>query len=205
MFGLLTRSRRSPLAPRSFRPCLEGLETRCCPSALTLNAACTTQNNVTFSGQLTGAPVEGGQTINITGPGGLQTTATTDANGNYSVTIPVAANQLGNVMATHVWNSMMDAAASVSVNPLAPTITNFKAIQEQGGYWEFTGTVTGTPDPQGMTITFSGLPEVQGQTTTVAANGTFDVVFQLNGDAGDVNVMTTDWWGQVGTAGTSVV
>ncbi len=200
MFGLLTRARRCPTpAVRSFRPRLERLETRFCPTtslSLSMNYACTSQNNVNFTGHLSGAPVEAGQTITISG-GGVNTTATTDANGNYSVTVPVT--QLGNVSAVYMSGLQM-ASAMVNVNPAAPDITGFNAIQEPGGYWEFKGTVAGTPDPGGMTITFGGVPTVQGLTTTVAADGSFDVVFQLGGQTGVVSATTTDWWGRTDQA-----
>jgi hypothetical protein len=178
------------------------LETRNCPSALTLNAAYESQNNVLFSGQLTEAPNEAGQTINLTG-NGWSTTATTDANGNYSVTVPVG--MLGNVTALHWAGTQADASAVVSVNPPPPSISGFTAIQEPGGFWEFKGTVAGTPDPAGMTITFGGLTAIQGDTATVAADGTFDATFQLNGETGSVTAMTTDWWTQMGGACVAVV
>jgi hypothetical protein len=195
MFRFLTRTRRrTPPAPRSFRPCLERLETRYCPAAnLTMNFAYVSGNTVTFSGQLTGAANDAGQTINIGGYGGT-TTATTDANGNYTVT--VADTQLGTVYAGYGSGGQMLAQASVNVNPEAPTIANFGASQESGGYWDFSGEITGTPDPGGMTITLGGLSSIQGMQITVNANGTFAEEFQLNGQTGTVGAMTTDWWGR---------
>jgi hypothetical protein len=167
-------------------------------AGLTLNYAYTSGNNVTFSGQLTGAPSDAGQTITLGGYGGT-TTATTDANGNFSVT--VAVTQLGIVTAGYApGGQQQPVTASVTVNPMAPAITGFTVIPESGGYWEFEGTVTGTPDPQGMTINLGGLSSLQGQTIAVAANGTFDECFQLNGQTGTVMASTTDWWGRTANA-----
>ncbi len=195
MLGLLTRSRRrtSP-APRSFRPCLERLETRFSPASLSMNYAYGTGNNVTISGQLTGASNDANQVIGISGYG-ANTQTTTDANGNYSVTVPVT--QLGTVSAVAMVNGQQQASNSVTINPAAPQITNFVAIEEPNGYYEFTGTVTGTPNPEGMTITLDGLSSIQGQTITVNSNGTFSDSFNMNGQAGNVGATTMDWWGRM--------
>jgi hypothetical protein len=203
MLGLLTRTpRRTSPARRSFRPCLERLETRFCPSSLTMNYTYGNQNNVTFSGQLTGAPNDAGQTIMIGGYGN-STTTTTDANGNYSVTVPVT--QLGTVTGAYMVNGQPQTTASAAVNPAAPQITGFKAVEEPNDYYEFTGTVTGVPNPGGMTITLQGLSSVQGQTITVNANGTFSESFFMNGQTGEVGAMTMDWWGRNAEAGCGVI
>jgi hypothetical protein len=160
-------------------------------SSLTLNFAYDEQNNVTFSGQLTGEANNAGQTITITGYGGT-TTVTTDANGNYSIVLAVT--QLGTVTASY--SGQQPATASVNVNPPPPNITSFGASQEPNGYWEFSGTITGTPDPEGLVIQLSGLPALQGMTITVNANGTFSEEFQLNGESGTVECSVTDWWGR---------
>jgi hypothetical protein len=194
MLGLLTRSRRTSPTRQSFRPFLERLETRFCPSSLSMNYAYGTGNNVTFSGQLTGAPNDANQVIGISGYG-ANTQTTTDANGNYSVTVPVT--QLGTVSAAYVVNGQQQASNSVTVNPAAPQITNFAAVEEPNDYYEFTGTITGVPNPGGMTITLGGLQAVQGQTITVNANGTFSESFFMNGQAGNVNANTMDWWGRM--------
>src|SRR5262249_53473496 len=147
-----------------------------------------------------GASNDAGQTITLSGDG-VNTTATTDANGNFS--IEVAVTQMGTLSATYA-AGMQKASARGGGNPPAPDNTNFTARQEPRGYWGIKGTDTGAPDPAGMVIHFGGLQALQNQTAGVAADGTFDEVFQLNGQTGCVTAMTTDWWGQVGGAATSV-
>jgi hypothetical protein len=200
MFAFLTRSRR-PVPPRRFvRPVLERLETRFCPSAaLTLNYAFTSGNNVNLSGNLTGAANNANQTVQFSGV--ASGSATTDANGHFSVTLPAA--QLGTESA--FVPAQMSNVAQVAITALAPAITNFTAIQEEAGVWEFKGTVTGTPDPAGMIITFGGLSALAGQTTTVAANGTFDFSFFLNGQTGNATAVTTDWWNRTSNTATDLV
>jgi hypothetical protein len=194
---LLTRTRRPAAAVRSrpVRPWLEALESRYCPTppvdpSLSLGFTFVNQDNVKCAGRYTGTNVAN-QAISIQGQG-WSASATTDANGYYSVT--VAATHLGAVTATVV--SSPSVQDQETLTAAVPQITNFVAIQEANGQWEFKGTITGTPDPQGMTITFGGLSNIAGNTTTVLSDGTFDVVFTLGTQEGFVTATTTDWWGQ---------
>jgi hypothetical protein len=194
LFG--TRRVAAPARARLIRPWLEKLETRFCPSnggttGLTINYTVTTQNQMQFTGQYSSPTGVSGMTVVITSQG-WSGQATTDSHGNYSVTIPVT--KLGSATATvTTQNSTVTATTNVTVPP--PQITNFTAIQE-GNLWEFKGTVTGTPDPQGLIISFSGFPAINGKSTTVLSNGTFDVAFNLGNATGFVTAATTDWWGQ---------
>jgi hypothetical protein len=189
-----TRHPTAPARLRSVRPWLESLESRICPDggnpALSIGYTVTQQNRMQFTGHY-GATNNAGQTIVITGPG-WSGQATTDASGNYSVTIAVT--KLGTATATVEQKPTVTVQTNVTVPP--PNITNFQAIQEGNGVWEFKGKVTGTPDPQGLTINFSGFAAVNGLTTTVLSDGTFDVAFSLGNASGFVTASTTDWWGQ---------
>ena len=157
---LATRRVAAPARVRLVRPWLEELESRFSPSSggttgLTINYTVTTQNEMQFTGRYSSPTGVSGMTVVITGQG-WSGQATTDSNGNYSVTIPVT--KLGSATATVTQNSTTTTATTnVTVPP--PQITNFTAIQE-GNLWEFKGTVTGTPDPQGLIISFSGFPAV---------------------------------------------
>jgi hypothetical protein len=151
----------------------------------------TTQNQMQFTGHYSAAGSVSGKTVVVSGQG-WSGQATTDSNGNYSVTIPVT--KLGNATAKVTQDA--NATVTTNVRVAAPQINNFTAIQLGGGDWEFKGNITGTPDPQGLTINFSGFTAINGSTTTVLADGTFDVVFDLGNATGFVTASTTDWWGQ---------
>jgi hypothetical protein len=193
MLALLTRKRRPAPPPRRwFRPTLEGLETRECLSTLTLSWHLVSQNNVSFDGQYSGAATVANQPVTLDGPG-WETTATTDSGGNYHTV--VAMPRLGTVTA-----SVQDVNCSpalVNVNPPPPTINTFVLIDLGNGQFELKGTITGTPNPQGMTLTITGSPIPNGSmTTTVGSNGQFDCIVTSTGLNGPVTAVTTDWWGQ---------
>jgi hypothetical protein len=133
-----------------------------------------------------------GQVIGISGQG-WNGSAITDGNGNYTVTIPVT--KLGTVTAMTMDNQSN--RPQVALNPPAPQIVNFVASAEPGGLEDFSGKVTGTPNPGGMSIAFGGLTALLNRYTQVNADGTFDVVFALNGQVGVAMAQTKDWWGQV--------
>jgi hypothetical protein len=197
MFGIWTRPRpKYRRAPRpSVRLYLERLETRECPSTLSLSVAYGTQRNVTLSGQLTNAPNVGGQTIRIWGV--ASGTAVTDASGNYSVTL--TASGLGQVSAATA--DMHSNTAHVMLTDTAPTISNFVATESSGDIWTFSGHVSYSHRMQGLTVTFGGqVASLQGQTTTVNASGYFTFTIQLNGTMGDNGMATAvidDSWGML--------
>ena len=219
MLGLLTRSRRPapPAAPRSFRPSLERLETRDCPSTLTLNVAYGAGKQVTLYGQVSGAvsgalgisstdfvgPVQdtGQAGVTVVFRGSATGSAVTDATGHFA--LATNASSLGEVdAATTDGQSNM---ASVVLSSSAPLISNFGAFQEGNThYWDIVGHVTdGNFSAQGLTILINGSPITinnngQGQTVTVDAFGNFDLCIQLNGlssDNGNIVASVTDAWG----------
>jgi hypothetical protein len=195
MLEFLTRARRRATPPRtrSFRPQLELLEQRECLSTLTLTYHWTSQNNASFDGQYSGASNVGGQTVTIAGQAGLSTTATTDGGGNFHSAVAVLLSQFGQVTATVSDPTCNQATVNVGAAP--PSISGLTVVELPGGGMAITGTVTGTPDPQGMTVTFSGCKALNGLTATVAADGTFQLIVPFT-VTGMIGANTTDWWGR---------
>jgi hypothetical protein len=196
MFNLLRRStRKMPArAPRSVRLGLERLETRDCPSFISLSVMYGTQKNITLWGDVTGTPNPGGLTVQFTG--NAVGTATTDSNGHYSASLVALA--LGNVYA-----STTDGASNTAVVTLMvpqPKIINFGGSQGPGNVWTFSGTVSAAGGSPGLTVYFGGDPvDMQNKTTTVNQDGTFTLIVQMNGqqnDNGSVSAQTVDWWNQ---------
>jgi hypothetical protein len=193
MFDWLARSLRKDASPRtrSVRPSLEALETRDCPSFLTLSVNYGHQRDVTLSGKLSGTPTPAGQSVQLSGE--VNGTAITDANGNYSLTLQAAG--LGQVLAQTADHLSNIARAILYDN--APMISSFFGVEGADDVWTFTGTVN-YRDPLGLTIDFGGIRSLNGQTTTVDSTGHFSFTIQLDGtswDNGTVTAMTTDWWG----------
>jgi hypothetical protein len=220
MLGLLTRSRRpARTAPRSFRPSLERLETRDCPSALTLNVTYGAGRQITLSGQVTSGQTGGGLTSagnNFIGPvqntgmsgvtvvfrGSASGSAVSDPNGNFSLT--TNASNLGEVNA--VTSDGQSNTASVFLSQGGgPVISNFAATEEGNShYWDITGHVTdGNFSAQGLTVLIGGAPVTinnsgQGRSAAVDAAGNFDLCICLNGtssDNGNISAMVADAWG----------
>jgi hypothetical protein len=162
--------------------------------ALTMNLAYGANKTVILSGKVTDAQA-GGMVVTFSGV--VSGTATTDANGNYSVTLtPTALGQI-TATTTDVWG-LTSSAATVTVTNTAPTIT-LTAVQH-GNIWTFSGRVTDEYAP-GLVVTFSGPGAINGQTTTVNTDGTFSLCVMLtSSDAGWVTASVTDWWGLAATA-----
>ena len=209
MLALFTRSDRTrkTLERRSTTLFLERLEDRLSPSGMgppggpggvgaptpeTVSLTVTYDPNkqVTLTGQLTGqsGPIAN-QTINLGGV--VNGTATTNAQGGYSVTLPVS--KLGQVTAASA-DGQSNIVQSTLVSG-SPTINNFDAASEGSGLWYFSGTVTGAPT-QGEVVTLAGIPALQNQQVNVNPDGTFGYFCIVNtGQGGWANAEATDWWG----------
>jgi hypothetical protein len=195
---LLRRSRRSPMpTPKStFRPSLEGLETRDCPSPLIVNFSATPTNApVSHAVELKGTVSETSpQTITVTFSGVAWGSVITDAGGNFDYF--TNASGLGTVTAVATDSAGSSSATALITSP-PPVITLFQAIEEPGGCWTFQGHVS-SPAPQGMVIQFGGNPWCTGKTATVDANGNFCVTYYMPflPITGIVTAQTADEWGQ---------
>jgi hypothetical protein len=197
MLGLLTRSPKKKV-PRTARPVrlfLERLETRDCPSTISLNVSYAANRMVTLTGQVTDTTQLGGLTVQITGV--ATTTATTDTNGNYSAT--AQASGLGKVYAQTSDNQSN--VATITLNDIPPQITNFTVSLGPNNIATLTGTVTGQ-NVGGLTVAFDGsVTALQGKTATVNADGSFLLTVALGNVNGlaEARAVTTDWWGLLST------
>ncbi len=193
MFGFFSRSRPKSPAARgsSFRPSLEELEPRNCPSDLCVGVyTMASTKQVTFVGQVTNMSSPGGVTVLFSGVVGGSTT--TDSNGNFRATLTASA-QGTSYVATADGESNI---AQVAVADPGTTITQFSGVAGLGNFETFSGQVQG--GYQGEVVNFSGLKDLQGQSATVGANGSFSFTVELDGrqdDEGEAYAQATDAWG----------
>jgi hypothetical protein len=194
MFGFSSRSRWNVSRTRasSFRPRLEALEPRYCPSTLyVMMQASPSSKQVSFTGQVTNTSSPGGLTVLLSGVVGG--TTTTDSNGYFQVTLP-ASGQGTAYLATADGQSNI---AQVAVTDPATTINEFTEVSGGiSGVSTFSGSVQG--GYQGEVVNFSGLKDLQGQSATCDANGNFEISVQLDGqpdDEGEAYAQATDAWG----------
>jgi hypothetical protein len=133
------------------------------------------------------------QTINL--GGAVSGTATTDSQGNYSVTL--TASQLGQVTAASA-DGLSNTATATLMNG-TPSIMSFNAIAEGGGVWEFTGTVMGAPT-QGEVVNLGGIPALNNESVNVNPDGSFTVFATVtSGNGGTATAQAVDWWGDTST------
>ncbi len=207
MLGLLTRSRRPapPAARRPVLPSLEWLESRDCPSALTLNVSYGSGRTITLFGNVSGgncSPSLGGGSgpATVVFSGSATGSAPVDGFGNFKYT--TQAQSLGEVDAVTSDGESNKASVFLSSGP--PVISNFKAVEfGNTNYWDITGHVTdGSFSAAGLTVQISGVPVTidnngAGRYAVVDSNGNFDVQVCLNGtvtDNGSIYADCTDAW-----------
>jgi len=132
----------------------------------------------------------GNRTVTFTGA--ASGSATTNCHGDFAVDL--TASQLGPINATVAdqWYQTSP-AASVTLTNSAPLIQGFTGTNLGSGVWQFTGRVVDEYSP-GLVVYFSGLSGLSGLTATVAADGTFSLTVDLQGQAGTVRCQVTDWW-----------
>ena len=183
---------KAPSSARPVRLLLEALEDRYCPSGpsetITLNVAYNANRQVTFSGHVT-ASQPSGLTVQISGS--ASGTATTNANGDYSVTL--TGNNLGQVSAATTDGRSNTATSTLTAT--TPTIQNLGYTKGFLNYYTFAGDVTGDVTA-GMVIVFGGISALSGRTATVDANGHFSITVQVT-DQGPwtASAYAVDWWG----------
>jgi hypothetical protein len=146
---------------------------------------------VTLSGRVLDADAAG---LSVTFTGKVNACTTTDANGNYSLTVEASA--LGHIFASTMdMGGLASNIAQVTVQSQGPRIVQFDALHVTGNIWSITGRVE-DESPAGLIITFSGLPSLNGRTAVVQADGTFYLSWEINpNETGNVTGVVTDWWG----------
>jgi hypothetical protein len=175
MFGLLSPS--GTKVSRVRRPAhlfLERLESRDNPSTLSVSVLMGSGSNMTLTGTLTNAPTLSNQAISITGVTGG--TAYTDANGDFSITLPDTGGS-GYVYAQTQDDSSNVASASVaggSPGTLTLSISSYGPGKEV----TLTGSLSSTSNNANQTITITG---VASGTATTDANGDFSVTLNASG------------------------
>ena len=199
-WGLFDRSRRrSESTPRrSFRPMLEGLETRDCPSLAITNFSATPTNaassrQVELRGTVSGVAQQ--ETVAFTGQ--VAATVGVDSSGNFDYV--GSAGGLGTVTAvasgmvnyTHV----SSAPANALITSTAPTITSFNVVASGPGTWTFSGHVSDEA-PAGICVRFGGAWQVAGYYAICDASGNFSATYFIPNLANtDVSAHCQDVWG----------
>lgn len=203
MLRLLTRNARRPakVKPRFFRPVLEMLEGRDCPSmpgapgvsVTSFSVMATSGKTVTITGTVTdGTP---GAAVSVSFSGVVSASATADSNGNFSTT--ATATSLGTVTATATDNQgQTSAPAQAQLAVAAPTIT-LQVVPLDKRNVLLCGSAS-AQSPGGLTVTLGG--KVSG-TTTTRSDGSFNITLEASA-LGDVTAATTDVWGQASNTAT---
>jgi len=203
MWGLLNRPRRrSKSAPkRTFRPTLEALEARNCPSpVITSFSANPTNTPGSRQVELRGTVSDVfPQSDTVTFSGVATGSVTPDSSGNFDYF--TGASSLGTVTAVatgYTYFPIMGNTTSASVNALvtsaAPTITSFSVIQAGGGCWTFKGTVADEA-PYAIVVQFGGAWQAMGKSTTCDLHGNFSATYYLPSlTSGSVTAQCQDIW-----------
>ena len=168
------------------RLAVELLESRDCPSGLTLSAQVLAGHQVELSGMLQADQPSG---LPVTFSGAVVGSTTTDANGYFDYTTSSAT--LGSVFADAVDQNQepIDTAqATIATN--APAITLSSTYSSQYGV-TLTGAVSGI-DAAGATVSISG---VASGSVTTDGSGNFTLATSFSGP-GTISASTTDPWGQ---------
>jgi hypothetical protein len=176
------------------------------PTITSVNLVYNGKTSITITGTVTD-PSASVSNLLVTFGGQAPGTTYTDTNGNFGFTT----NALGPGLVTITTTDSLGyvaPVANVNLNPAAPVVSNFGAVEGADQLFTFSGNVTDLP-PGGLTVNFGGIPDMVGQSTTVNSNGTFEFTIRLNDDGSDngtVTAQTTDWWGLLSNqASTSVV
>jgi len=199
-WGLFDRSRRrSESTPRrSFRPMLEALETRDCPSLAIVNFSATPTNaansrQVELKGTVSGVAQQ--ETVTFTGE--VNTSTGVDSSGNFDYigyagglgTVTAVAS--GMVYYTHVTS----APANALITSTAPVITSFFVGAAGDGTWTFSGHVSDEA-PSGICVQFGGAWQVAGYYAVCDASGNFSATYYIPTLANtDVSAHCQDVWG----------
>jgi hypothetical protein len=162
--------------------------------------------SVTLSGHVTDdAP--NNLTVNFSGA--VTGSATTNANGDFTLTPSSWTTGTVSVRTTDVWGQV-SSTATAALGNVAPTIDHFAAVHSAGNLWTFQGEVTDEYAP-GLTVHLSGIPTLNGTvgyTATTVGNNTCWFSYSVNlqpGESGTVTAETWDWFGLASNCPTDVV
>jgi hypothetical protein len=200
-WGLFDRPRsKSEATPRrTFRPMLEALETRDCPSLAITNFSANPTNapgsrQVELKGTVSGGVIQQ-ETVAFTGE--VAATVGVDSSGNFDYigsagglgTVTAVASGMSNY--THVTS----APATALITSTAPVITSFYVSAAGAGTWTFYGHVS-DPSPSGIFVQFGGAYQVAGLYAITDASGNFSATFFIPNLANtDVSASCQDVWG----------
>jgi hypothetical protein len=195
--SLLLRRQRTTLN-------LEALERRDCPSAPQITAF----TAIVQSGHmvlLSGTIIDSNPTAALVSFGGLASgSITPDASGHFSVQenlpglgmVSAAVKDPGGALSNPAQTMVIDAP---------PVIVNFRAINNGGNSWTFSGQVQ-DEDAAGMVVTLGGIPALNHVFVTVQANGSFSCTVTLQpGESGNATAVCVDAWGQTSNNATAYV
>lgn len=221
---LSSTSRPSVRPARRFRPEVEFLETRDCPSGTPMpgtgptsppppppaNLAPTIELQLTHQQgrqvTLHGFVQDEFPTSVIVYFSGAYSGMVCPA-GDGSFTVVTDLNNLGTISA-YARDNMFASSATVSVTAtsLSPVIQSFTATHIGGSTWTVTGFVN-DESAAGLTILFGGnVNSICNRTVTVGSNGWFTYTWDLSpGESGVITAQTTDCWGLVSELGEALV
>jgi hypothetical protein len=197
---------QAPSVRRRFRPRLEALETRDCPSGGPLSitsftTAVVTGKVVHLSGQIQDTNPNPTVTLNFTGAA----SGTTQASANGSFAVDVTADSLGSVMAVATDNLQATSdPAKAAIVCAAPQIQGFTAVHGLGDYWTLSGTIV-AQTAGNVLVNFGGLTVLVNQHTTSQSDGTFTITIDLQGQTGPATAQAIDCWNQPSNVATWVV
>jgi len=140
---------------------------------ITLSIADMNATTVTFAGTVTGVDVAN---LDIPIPGSPRC-ATTDAQGDFSFTMPRQNLGMVEVSVTDFWGQTSN-VAQVNMATAPPFIVLTAVQNPSQNTWTFEGWVYGN-NVQGLTVTFGGIDGLQGAQASVDENGfyTFTKIF----------------------------
>ena len=158
------------------------------PPSITLSGIETSAGHWTLSGTVSDAN-PAGLTVNFGGALSGQT-ATTDANGNYSLSTTISGP--ATVSATVTDGLDFDSSpASFTITADTPPSITLGGIETSAGHWTLSGTVSDA-NPANLTVNFGGA--LSGQTATTDANGNYSLSTTISGPA-TVSATVTDGLG----------
>jgi hypothetical protein len=183
-----------------FRPSLESLEARDCPSsgsggtnrppAITLQVQYLQQNNIVLSGRVTDES-PAGLTVSFTGL--YAGSCVTGSDGSFSKSVAVSATgSVGASTRDNLNQASNIALAMVSTN--APAIVNFQAVNQIDNIWVISGHVV-DESAANLVVYLNGLG-LSNVAVQVGADGNFSYTTELAADvSGVLTAQTTDWFG----------